>query len=88
MSITGEKTIFLEILWPKELQPEDIQIIKLPQPDRPGQARLKRARIGDPDGAPNSRPLLSESGAKIGYIADVSALNEVGEPYDNTYLIQ
>ena len=64
------KDRFIEILFPEKLHPEDIIIIEQPDEDHLGQAQLHRAIIGqqNPD-CPNSWPLNSWTGERLGYIA-------------------
>ena len=84
----------LEILFAKEVQPKDLDILieATPQrldvssPTRPGLARLGTATLSEPDpAAPNSRPVCSRSGAKIGFVAPS---REAAPPYQHTYLLQ
>jgi len=77
--------LFIHILFPAELRPNDIQIISPPAADRPGQARLQAAMVGDrrPE-APNSLPLISQSQATVGYVANTDYMEE---PYENSYII-
>jgi hypothetical protein len=74
---------FLEILFPTAVQPDDLEIITPASPGAPGRARLKRAYLGAPrPDAPNSRPLLSQSGATIGFVAEAELLEA---PFTTTY---
>lgn len=65
--------LFLEILFPEEVQSEDLEIITPASSTEPGRIRLKQARLGtfNPT-TPNSTPLLSRSGAKIGFVVPAS----------------
>jgi len=76
---------FLCILFWDELQTSDLEFIVPSSADEPGQARLKQAKVGPvrPE-APNSRPLISASGANIGYVADISLLEP---PHQNEFLL-
>lgn len=76
---------FLEILFTKDVQPNDLEIIQQAQPSQPGLARLNQATIGPtrPE-APNSAPLKSKSGATIGFVA---SLELMAAPYSATYRI-
>lgn len=78
--------LYMYILSPEEVQPNDIQIIREPTSDQPGQARLNLARPGlqRPE-APNSVPLLSRSGGTIGFVANVRFLEA---PYEGSYVIK
>ena len=74
---------FMEILFTADLQPNDLEILTPASSDEPGRARLQQAYFGpaQPD-APNSAPLFSWTGAKIGYIATAELLEA---PYTSTY---
>ncbi len=76
---------FLEILSPTEVRPNALEIITAATHAQPGQARLGAAYIGEvqPD-APQSRPLLSATRAKIGFVVDGDL---VVPPYNDAYLI-
>ena len=76
-------TRFMEILFTADLQPEDLEILTPARADEPGRARLQQAYLGParPD-APNSAPLFSWTGAKIGYVATAELL---AAPYGSTY---
>ena len=76
---------FLCVLFWDELQKNDLEFIESSSSDAPGVAKLRRAKTGTarPD-APNSRPLLSGSGANIGYVADISLLDG---PYHDVFLL-
>ena len=77
--------LYIHILWPDKLGPNDIQILTPATPDQPGQARLKQASTGSPrPEAPNSLPLCSRSGATVGFVANVKHLEP---PYEETYVI-
>ena len=76
----------LEILFAKEVQPKDLDILIEATPQRPGLARLGTATLSEPDpAAPNSQPVFSRSGAKIGFVAPS---REAAPPYQHTYLLQ
>ncbi|HDZ40037.1 MAG TPA: hypothetical protein ENH62_17495 [Marinobacter sp.] len=78
--------LFIQILWPDELEPDDLTIIHPATSDQPGQVRLQRASTGTARaGAPNSLPLLSHTGAAIGYVANTKHLEG---PYEETYVIE
>ena len=76
-------TRFMEILFTADLQPDDLVILIPARADEPGRARLQQAYLGParPD-APNSAPLCSWTGAKIGYVATADLLES---PYGSTY---
>lgn len=76
--------MYLEILFHDKVKPNDLELLRLPTHDRPGRARLNRAWMGpiDPQ-APNSQPVLSSSGAKIGYLFDPILFDS--PPFDDTY---
>lgn len=78
--------LYMQILFQEEVQPDDIQVIKEPAPNQPGQARLNQATPGlqRPE-APNSLPLLSRSGGTIGFVANVKFLEP---PYGGSYVIK
>lgn len=75
---------FLEILFAEEIRPGDLEIIRPATGQRPGRARLSAAYLGPvhPD-APNSTPVFSRTGAKIGFIA-----GETFAPYDTVYRLE
>lgn len=76
----------LEILFTKDVQPDDLDILIEATPKRPGLVRLGTATLGQPEpAAPNSRPVYSRSGAKIGFVAPSA---EAQPPYQHTYLLQ
>src|SRR5574341_786150 len=76
---------FLEILFSDEIQEGDLDIAVPANPEQPGYVRLGQVRLGQPPpGAPNSMPLFSQSGAKIGFVAGVELLEA---PYSQTYWI-
>ncbi len=81
-------TQFFEILLDDQAWPGDIEIITPATYDAPGTARLTGARTGqkNPE-APQSIPLFSQSGPKIGYIADVAILEGFDSPFLSTYLL-
>lgn len=77
--------LFVQILWPEELRPDDLTIITPATPNQPGQARLVKAQTGKARAdAPNSLPLKSRSGATVGYVANTKHLEP---PYEETYVI-
>jgi len=74
---------FVEILFPDELQPDDLAIITPARAEQPGRARLIQARNGQPHpAAPHSAPPLSRTGAKIGFVAPADLIEP---PYTNCY---
>jgi len=74
---------FIEVLFANEIQEGDLDVLRAPGPDQPGLARLGRATMGTPDpGAPNSVPLVSWSGGKIGFAAPSDLMEQ---PYHATY---
>ena len=77
---------FLCILFYDELQDDDIKFVKGCSPDEPGLAKIHRAKLGQPrPDAPNSLPLDSHRGGRIGYVADAILLEP---PYDDTFVIE
>jgi hypothetical protein len=88
---TQNSTLFLEILFTDEVQPDDLEFIRLASRKTPGRARLDKARIGQahPD-APNSvgfrqsefRAVFSHTGLKIGFVAGEDMIEA---PYTYTY---
>ena len=77
--------LYIHILFPAELRPNDIQVISPPTADQPGHARLIQAQAGAPRAeAPNSLPLKSRSGATVGYVANTK---HIEEPYNDSYII-
>jgi hypothetical protein len=77
------KKLFLEVLFPDEVQPDDLELLRLPTQQRPGRARLLKAKMGEPDpNAPNSKPVFSGTGAKFGFVANADLLET---PYTFTY---
>lgn len=78
--------LYIQILWPGELQPGDIQVITPPTADKAGIAQLQTAYTGAvrPE-TPNSVPLLSRSGASVGYVAHTKFLEA---PYEGSYVIR
>jgi hypothetical protein len=77
---------FIEILFPEEIQPEDVEIIALATVREPGRIRLGKAQVGPPNpAAPNSAPLFSRTGAKIGFVASADLLEA---PFTSCYWIE
>ncbi len=77
---------FLCILFYDVLQADDIKFIRGCSPDEPGLAQIDRARLGQPrPEAPNSMPLDSRTGARLGYVADMALLEA---PYNDTFLME
>ncbi len=77
---------FVEILFPDEIRPGDLEIVKPARANRPGQLKLLRARPGAPHpDAPRSAPLLSRSGGKIGFVA---AAGLIEPPYTDSYWLE
>ena len=77
---------FVEILFPEEIQPEDLEIVVPASHSEPGRVRLGQARIGPPNlAAPNSAPLLSWTGANIGFVAGAELLEP---PFDSCYWLE
>jgi len=83
----------LEVLFAAEVRADDLDILieatrqrlDVSSPTRPGLARLGTATLSEPDpAAPNSRPVFSRSGAKIGF---VTPSREAEPPYQHTYLL-
>ena len=83
---TKKNHLFIQILWPEMLEQGDIRIIEPPTADKASQAHLQTAYTGTvrPE-APNSVPLLSQSGASVGYVANVKYMEE---PYEHSYIIK
>jgi hypothetical protein len=77
---------FIEILFPEEIQPDDLDVITPASPEAPGRVRLDQARIGPAQpAAPNSAPLLSRTGAKIGFVAAAELLEP---PFSSCYWLE
>jgi hypothetical protein len=77
---------FLEILYTDAVQPTDLEIITPANFKTPGLAKLNKATVGQPHPlAPNSNPLISITGAQIGFVA---ASNLIESPYNMTYWIE
>ena len=77
---------FLEILFVDEVQPDDLEFIRLATRNRPGRARLLKARIGQPHpDAPNSKQVFSLTGFKIGFVASEDLIEA---PYTYTYQLE
>lgn len=77
---------FIEILFAEEIQPEDMEIIALATAREPGRVRLGKAQVGPPNpAAPNSAPLFSRTGAKIGFVASADLLEP---PFTSCYWIE
>ena len=75
----------LEVLFAAEVRADDLDILIEATRQRPGLARLGTATLSEPDpAAPNSRPVFSRSGAKIGF---VTPSREAEPPYQHTYLL-
>lgn len=78
--------LFIHILFPVELKPDDLTIIHPATSAQPGQARLIKARTGKArEDAPNSLPLKSRSGATVDFVANVTFMEA---PYEETYVIE
>lgn len=78
--------MFLEVLFPKELREGDIEIIQPATLSEPGRVRLLKVTIGEASPlAPNSLPVFSQSGAKIGFTFKPLFL---GPPYRDCYWIE
>ncbi len=76
---------FLEILSRAELRPGDLEIITEATDDQPGQAKLVQAHIGEAQpAAPKSRPLLSQTRAKIGFVAEAEL---IAPPFNDAYWV-
>jgi len=76
----------LEVLFTAEVRADDLEILVEATWERPGLVRLGTATLGEPDPAtPNSLPVFSRSGAKIGFVAPS---RETEPPYAHTYLLQ
>ncbi len=77
--------LFIHILFPVELKPDDLTIIHPATSAQPGQARLIKASTGAArPNAPNSLPLKSRSGATVGYVANIELMEK---PYNDSYVI-
>lgn len=75
----------IEILNPGEVAKTDLSILTEATEATPGVAALRRATIGRKDPrAPNALPVLSQTGVKIGYVAD----GEPIPPYQHTYKLK
>jgi hypothetical protein len=76
--------MYLEILRPQDLAESDLIIVAEATFKSPGQAKLNRARLGQKDpAAPNALPVFSQTGVKIGYVAD----DEPIPPFKWTYTL-
>lgn len=61
----------LVVFFSQNVEPDDLEILQPAGSECAGLARLRRACTGQADpAAPNSTPVFSKSGAKIGFIAD------------------
>jgi hypothetical protein len=80
------ETQFIEILFEEDVHQDDLEIIARPTVQGPGRVRLNKAQIGpaNPD-APNSAPLLSWTGAKIGFVAAAGLLEP---PFTDCYWLE
>ncbi len=67
---------YLEILFPKNLDTEDLTITKRPTAEQPGQAKLNRAQVSGP-------AVNSWTGPKIGFLTD-----ELIKPFFETFEIR
>lgn len=77
---------FIEILFPEEIRPEDLETIAPATVRAPGRVRLGKAQVGPPNpAAPNSAPLFSRTGAKIGFVA---AANLIEPPFTACYWLE
>lgn len=77
---------FVEILFAEEVQPEDLEIIAPASTREPGRIRLGQAQMGRPNpAAPNSAPLISRTGAKIGFVASAHLIEP---PFTSCYWIE
>lgn len=79
-----QRRLFVEILFPRLMAADDIDVIEPASRDRPGRARLHRARVGLAGGLA-ARPVLSRSGARIGFVDDEAAMEP---PYTNVYRLE
>lgn len=80
------ETQFLEILFSDEVQPEDLTILAPATAGKPGRVRLAQARLGPAHpAAPNSAPIFSRTGAKIGFVA---AAELIEPPFSGCYWIE
>lgn len=74
---------YLEIIFADKLLAGDLKIIKPATTAQPGLAKLNQATIGPADPTtPNSLPILSRSGAKVGFVAKQEF---IVPPYNETY---
>lgn len=60
---------YIEVIFPKYLEVDDLTIITEASDDAPGLARLNKATVAGDKSLP-SKPLFSRSGPKIGYLVD------------------
>ncbi len=74
---------YIEILFLDNLSPGDLEIITPATAAEPGRAKLRQAHLGasSPE-TPNSKPLLSAVGGKIGFVAEAALIEP---PYTDTY---
>jgi hypothetical protein len=77
---------FIEILFPEDVQPEDLEVVTPAASGKPGRVKLGQARLGKPHpAAPNSAPLFSRTGAKIGFVASADLIEP---PYTHCYWLE
>ena len=79
--------IILEVVWPEEMKPGDIEVITAATREKPGVAQLNKAMLGAPDvKTAHSIPVLSPrigGGQKIGFVTCETRLTQ--PPYNCTY---
>jgi hypothetical protein len=78
--------MFVCVLFEDELRAGDLEIVSPASPAEAGVARLGRAEVGAADpAAPASLPLLSSSGGKVGFVANVELMDD--GPYNSCYVL-
>ncbi len=76
---------FIEVIFPKYLKPDDLDIITEASNAQPGLARLNKATVANDD-ALLSKPLFSRSGPKIGYLVEDGTF--VFPPFNSCYRLE
>ena len=77
---------YFEILNVGEIRPDDLEILEQATTNKPGRIKLGRAYLAArQQGAPNSTPILSWTGAKIGFVAPADLFEP---PYLDTYYFE
>lgn len=74
---------YLELLFPHQIAPGDVEILAPASPDQPGRARLLAARV-EIANEHGSRVLSTNGGALIGIIS----ADDPWWPHNSTYLLE